>query len=370
MRNLNLRTSEKGAVFVFVTITLALAMLVIPPLLGFIGGAGRSAQIREDRMLQVYAADTGVEDAYFRIVNADAELPASPGDDPMVLAIEDVNGSDVAIEIYKESEDPLYGDGLYRVISTATNYMGVAATIESYVAAWNYWTLLEYGLISKDDILIGSNTKIKGNVMLNGELTNRGDIDGNVTYGVPEWPDPEVLSQWYSGQVSQSCGSNPLILKNGKEKRIGPCRINGDYVIRGNGTVTLQGTLYVAGDLTFNPAFESPPELSIMLNGETIYAEGSIVIQPGCTISGPGAIIAAGDLHFSPNIVGSGFILAMSVEGEVQAQPGGVFYGCFAGATEITVQPHAKVESKEPPDDLNFPGRDEIIPKVVSYLIK
>lgn len=366
IHNSNLRTSEEGMVLVFVTIVLALAALVIPPLLGFIGGAGRSAQIREDRMLQVYAADMGVEDAYFRIASADAELPQEPGDDPMVFAIEDVNGSDVAIEIYKEPEHPLYGNVLYRVISTATNYNGVGATIESYVAAWDYHSLLEYGLASPGDIEISKSAKITGNLALNGELDNKGTIDGEVTYGVPGWPSTEVLSEWYSSQVSASCGSSPLLVSGSETLEIGPCRTSGNLVIKGDGDVKLEGTVYVAGDLDF----DATPDLRVILNGETIYAEGSINMGSGVRLSGPGAIIAAGDVYFSPNMVGDGFIFVMSVEGELTAQPGGQFYGSLAAASEIDLQPGAEVEWTEWPDDLNFPGGDDILPKVARYLIK
>lgn len=366
IHNSNLRTSEEGMVLVFVTIVLALAALVIPPLLGFIGGAGRSAQIREDRMLQVYAADMGVEDAYFRIASADAELPQEPGDDPMVLAIEDVNGSDVAIEIYKEPEHPLYGNVLYRVISTATNYNGVGATIESYVATWDYHSLLEYGLTSPGDVEIGSNAEITGNIALNGELDNKGTIDGEVTYGVPGWPSTEVLSEWYSSQVSGSCGSSPLLVSGNETLEIGPCRTNGNLVIKGDGDVKLGGTVYVAGDLSF----DATPDLRVILNGETIYAEGSINMGSGVRLSGPGAIIAAGDVYFSPNMVGNGFIFVMSVEGELTAQPHGHFYGSLAGASIIDLQPGTELEWTEPPSDLNFPGGDDILPKVARYLIK
>jgi formylmethanofuran dehydrogenase subunit C len=366
IHNSNLRTSEEGMVLVFVTIVLALAALVIPPLLGFIGGAGRSAQIREDRMLQVYAADMGVEDAYFRIASADAELPQEPGDDPMVFAIEDVNGSDVAIEIYKEPEHPLYGNVLYRVISTATNYNGVGATIESYVAAWDYHSLLEYGLASPGNIEISSNAEITGNLALNGELDNKGTINGEVTYGVPGWPDVDMLSERYSGQVSGSCGSSPLLVSGNETLEIGPCKTNGDLVIKGDGDVKLGGTFYVAGDLDFDPT----PNMRVILNGETIYVEGSINIGPGCKLSGPGAIIAAGDIYFSPNMIGNGFIFVMSVEGTLTAQPHGHFYGSLAGGSSIDLQPGTDVEWKEPPAGLNFPGGDDILPKVARYSIK
>ena len=58
MLNARFRRSEAGMALVLVTIVMALGMLVIPPLLNFMGGAGRSAQIRENRMLLLFTAVT------------------------------------------------------------------------------------------------------------------------------------------------------------------------------------------------------------------------------------------------------------------------------------------------------------------------
>ena len=60
--------NQSGFILIYVTLTLVVAIIILPAILLFIGGAGRSAQIREDRMLQVYAADAGIEKAFHEIV--------------------------------------------------------------------------------------------------------------------------------------------------------------------------------------------------------------------------------------------------------------------------------------------------------------
>jgi hypothetical protein len=357
---------QEGMVLIHVTLVMVLSMLLIPPILGFVGGAGRTAQIREDRMHQVYAADTGVEDALYRVMVDPTGLPESPEDDPIVISIEDVNGCDVTAELRKDGYDPVYKDTLYTITSTAQDYRGIDVSIESRVAAWDYSSLLQYGLVSTQDIEISSGADVDGNLVLNGELANKGTIDGNVTYGVPQWPDSAVLSLFYSEQVSGSCGASPIEVKAGKEKKLGPCQTSGDLDIGGVGNVSLQGTLYVAGDLRFNPS----PSLIIRLNGETIYGEGSLAMGSGGTLEGPGCIIAEGEMYFSPNTPGSDYILVMSVAGDLTAQPGGSFFGTLAGCTDLDLQPNASVTWVDHPADLNFPGGDDIVPKLVSYVIR
>ncbi len=65
----NLRKGEAGQVLVYVTIIVALAGLIMAPLLRFTYTGHQSAQTREERMLELYAADAGVEDAMYQIKN-------------------------------------------------------------------------------------------------------------------------------------------------------------------------------------------------------------------------------------------------------------------------------------------------------------
>lgn len=68
-RKSNLRKGEAGQVLVIVTIVVALAALIMGPLLRFAYTGYQSAQTREERMLELYAADAGIEDAMYQIKN-------------------------------------------------------------------------------------------------------------------------------------------------------------------------------------------------------------------------------------------------------------------------------------------------------------
>ena len=103
------RRNEDGQVLIYVTLALVLAMLIIPPLLGFVFTGGRSAQIREDRMLQVHAADTGIEDGYYYVVANETDLP-------LQLPTREVNGHDVVC-----SGNRLFKSAFYTAVVVAEN---------------------------------------------------------------------------------------------------------------------------------------------------------------------------------------------------------------------------------------------------------
>lgn len=65
---------EKGQAFILVLILLLLGGLIIAPLLTFMNTGVRAGQTHEENMNEVYAADTGVEDAMYRIIKDDASL--------------------------------------------------------------------------------------------------------------------------------------------------------------------------------------------------------------------------------------------------------------------------------------------------------
>ena len=60
--------SGQGAL-TMVLIMLILGTLIITPLLGLMGTGLRAGQMHEERMAEFYAADSGVEDALYKIQN-------------------------------------------------------------------------------------------------------------------------------------------------------------------------------------------------------------------------------------------------------------------------------------------------------------
>jgi len=126
----------------------------------------------------------------------------------------------------------------------------------------------------------------------------------------------------------------------------------------GNTTATLQGTVYVTGNLDIGLTNH---DFTLDLNDQTIFVEGSIDIGGKCTLSGSGCIIEVADVNFSPDIDSNpdNFVFVMSVNGTVFFHPLADFYGSLAGNVEVQLQPGSSLIWEDPSDeDLNFPSGD------------
>ncbi len=77
-RTSKLRKDEAGQVLVYVTMIVALAAIIITPILHFTYAGYHSARTRIERTLELYTADTGIEDAMFQIKNSDPLNPDDP----------------------------------------------------------------------------------------------------------------------------------------------------------------------------------------------------------------------------------------------------------------------------------------------------
>jgi len=362
------RKGEEGMALIYVTLVLVMTMLVIPPLLNFIGGAGRSAQIREDRMLQVYAADAGIEDGYYRIIDNSTQLPENPEDAPWTGNISDINGYDVDIEVSRVSGE------VFRIVSTAEDEYGGNVIIESWASPLDYSHFFDNALSSYGDITLRPGVEVYGNVTYNGELDNKGEVYGNETMLVPGWPDAQDLADEYWGQVQSQplYGSSVIDVITDMETGL-PIKREGSLDIYSSNTttptLTITGTVYVTGDLVIG---QTDKDFVMDLNEQTIFCEQSIDIGGKCTITGSGCIIAVGDVYFSPNIQSDedDFIFVMSVDGNLQAQPNGDFYGSMAGMVEILYQPNSTITWR-PYDhlDLNFP-MGSVTTGIRAYIIR
>jgi hypothetical protein len=370
MFDLRFRRSESGIALVLVTIVLALAMLVLPALLNFMGGAGRSAQIREDRMLVTYAADAGIEEAYRRVLD---------GGGTGQFSIDDLNGCAVDVEVSKDGS-------MYKAVSTSTGFEGRGSTIESYFGAVGYNDFLDYAISSEGKITIGSQSTVIGNITSNSPPKVLGTHVGNTSTNVPAWPEPGELADYYWATAGPAgvCWATGTVYVDGDESiSIGPCYTTGDLEFAkgtGNGgNVTLNGTLYVQGDFTFGK------NLNLFLNGYTIYAEGEITFQPASgqpspddpKVYGPGCLIAEDDVNFQPKQGNDEFIFIMSISGWVKMLPNGDFWGSIAGNTQVDLQPGNSLTWIPYPDsdgdgisDLDFPGGGIESAKIMSYIIR
>lgn len=109
---------EKGKVLIIVLILLVVGSSTMTPLLSLMSTGLRSGQVYETKMHEYYAADAGVEDAIWKILNDVDELPnSSCGNQSWSYnySITDINNKDVDVAID-------YSGGLVHLIeSTATD---------------------------------------------------------------------------------------------------------------------------------------------------------------------------------------------------------------------------------------------------------
>jgi len=135
--NNNLLKSEEGQILVYVLIAALVAVLVVPPLIGLTYSGYHSASISKDKMVQFYAADTGIEEAIYQLMNRgndtgpDHNWKVPEGgdtttvswywigdDDPdnkgMDKAV--INGCNVRLDLTREGNDTY----TYTILSTST----------------------------------------------------------------------------------------------------------------------------------------------------------------------------------------------------------------------------------------------------------
>ena len=381
---------EKGAALILALILLLVGGLITAGLLSHMGAGLLAGEIYERRTDELYAADAGVEDAIWKIQNQDGYLPCNPDSPPRNYTVTDVNGKSMEISI-----DYVDG-GTYKITSIAATDDGSgtaaiesATTIEAYlsVSYLDLAALLDNAIISQDTITIQPNNTINGDIWLPDEedlyVGNHVSINGTVKDNdnmTITWPTAEQLSSYYMDDVEGAYDPGSFIdIKDLNPKTIGPWYREGSLAVDNTGdttTLDLEGTIYVAGDLEFWQPGEGS-DYTINLNGQTIFAEGSISFASNhITISGSGCIIAVGDINFQPGIAGGGddFVLVLSITGQTYFHPSGDFTGCVAGNTEVQLQPGCTINWISPEGKgLDVPmgvGDDGKLPPVTGVSIE
>ena len=352
---------EKGAgVLALVLVLLVVGGLILTPLLGLMSTGLLAGQAYERHTDRLYAADAGVEDAIWKIqTNNLAFDPATNWSQPWHIT---ANGKNVTVVAYRYDWDWTCAENLtYQILSTAatddgggTADIGSSTTVDAHLVAsyLNLSPLLDYAIVSNSTIDIQPNNKINGDVWLPDEskLSDPKEAINGTIYDSSEvsvtWPDAQYLRSYYWNWVKNltpSINDQIDILAVTSESNphvIGPLSSDpegGTLTVKGDGWIKLGGTVYVKGNLVFNPK----PNIALNLSHETIFVEGSISIGPKVTLTGSGCIIAVGDVDFQPSISSGGgdFVLVMSIGGKTTLLPNGSFTGCVAGKDVVRLQP-------------------------------
>lgn len=219
------KRGERGQVLIFVTILLMLGALIVPPVLSMTTAATRSTNVSKENMQQFYAADTGIEDASYRL-QSDPGFFASLAGEP--LPVGKVNGYDVRVLI--DAGAP--ADGAYGIVSTAAAEFdeqgkptGKPTTVRSQVA------LYQLNISSGDG----------------GDVTSPGE--GIFTYApdavvsLAAQADPGYGFVNWTGNVTTIANANAAATT---------ISMNGDYTIRANfsGSFTLTVICTEGGNVT------------------------------------------------------------------------------------------------------------------------
>lgn len=344
---------EKGQALILVIILLLVASLILTPLLSFMSTGLITQRQQEQRTLELYAADAGIEDAIWHLISGNVTVSEGT---PETLNPFPMN--DKTVEVTIENQ----GDAVYKITSVATSDDG-ATTVVSYVSSLDFSFFLGNAVTSGGDVTI----------MPTGTPIDE-VVEGNVVEDYSgDWPTAEQLIPFYMSQVDTSDPYLAATWDVNDDPIIGPLYRDGDLEIINSGSAglsaTLNGTVYVTGDLDIGVTNK---DFTLDLSGEAIFVEGTIDLGTKCTLTGSGVIIAVGDIDFSPNI-SSGpedFIFVMSVEGTVFYHPGGDFYGSLAGNVEVQLQPDTSInwrELEEDEDALNWPSGNMEMLEIVTW---
>jgi hypothetical protein len=312
-----------------------------------------------------YAADSGIDYA----MNQFRGIVRNPGfSGTQQFDLYELNGNSVDVTLEDE------GGSLYKITSTATSDNG-SSTIESYVQFHDYSFFFDGAITSNSDINIQPGCTVTGNVTYAGSIDGEESIDGNITEvdAIEPWPTIDYFSGFYWDDIEdlEPFGDSSIDVKY--TDSIGPLYRDGCLDIVSSEAAAwaqLNGTVYVAGETNELRIGQTAKDFTLELNGQVIYVEGSIIVGGKCTFSGSGFIIAGGYIDFQPNMQSGpdDFVFVLSIEGTVNFQPGGDFYGSLAGDVMVNLQPGCSLTYSNLSDEgVNFSSGDQAKIEILTY---
>ncbi len=351
--------NQEGMTIPLVLVLMVVGAMIIAALFLYLNASLLLIGKNQQNIDSYYAADSGIDYA----LNQFRDVVLNPGFS-VIAQFDPYELNDNSVDVTIEDE----GDSMYKITSTATGDTG-SATVESYVQFHDYAFFFDGAITSNSDINIQSGSTVTGNVTYSGTLTApEGAIDGEPfpVDAIEPWPTIDYFSSFYWDDVKdlEPFVDSPINVRD--TDSIGPLYRDGDLVIKNTaseGNATLEGTVYVTGNLAVNPGW------TLDLNGQTIYVEGSIT-DFKCNLTGSGCIIAGGDIDFQPNMQSGpdDFVFVLSIEGTANFQPGGDFYGSLAGDVMVNLQPNCTLVYTNPSDEgVNFSAGDQARLEILTY---
>lgn len=349
---------KKGSVLTLTLLVMTVGSIVMAVFFQYLGASLALAIRGEENANTYYAADSGFEDGFYWLQQG-KELGGfwawSEGEEQWERENYEINDRTVQVGV----EDT--GDDIYKITSRAICDEGKNTVIESYVRTYkdNYLATFGDSAISSNcdglprTVRIMSDTVVTGNISVPDGDESLVTFDDTATHNgeivaLPElWPTAEKVTSTFLPLVDTSDPYLWELIDVDATPDIGPLYREGNLeiwsTVKGQSYASLNGNVYVTGNLEIA---DTGRDFTLNLSGHAIFVEGYIDVKDRCTLERTGSIIALGDVFFGPKMDSSGddFMFIMSVEGGVQLNPNGVFYGSIVGHDEVRVQPGAQVE--------------------------
>jgi hypothetical protein len=357
--------SESGQVLPIALVLLVLgAFLVIPVISLMTTNLNANRQV-DQANLETYAADAGVENIIWEMAQDPGLLPAEGETNQKTVNIDEqtMNGMSTVTTTITN-----VGHRFYRVNSIATHPDGHNTEIEAYINCLNFANLLKGAITSNGGVEI-RNAVVDGMVFYNTtETINNSELipaaNNPQQATQTNWPTWDDLQPLYWSQVENEPPFNQNSIQAENYPNLGPICVagNGNLTIDCNtagAKVTVNKTIYVPGDLTFNQS--GSKNYILDMNDGTLFVGGNISMPSHrIDIIGSGCIIARHDILFQPGTEAGSpddYVLVLSLEGTTTMQPSGNFYGSLVGSSTVELQPGGYLEYTDPFEhDLNFPG--------------
>jgi hypothetical protein len=346
---------KKGHILTLTLLIMMVGAIILGLLFQYLGASLVLAIKSEERAITYYAADSGVEDAFYWLQqDKESEVLWVCNEGEQLWTREAYGIGDRTVDVNVED----IGNDIHKITSTAHTDEGKGTTIESYVltATWNLSPLGGGAITSNNTVRLQNNTLVNGNVSVPGgdewRIDNKGTINGSIIPLPPPWPTAEELSIMFWQDVAELEPFPDLYIDTAYNSPIGPLYREGSLEIMASVLDTqasLNGTIYVTGDMDIGKGGgaggEGTKDFILHLNGQTIFVEGTLQIYEKCSIEGQGSIIALGDIVFGPKIqAGDGnYVFTMSVEGTLNFQPKGTYTGSAYGYEHVEVHSNVVV---------------------------
>ena len=312
--------SGQGAL-VIVLILLVLGAVMLTPLLAFMGTGLKAGQMHESRLQELYAAESGVEDAIHWLIHGkgtegpwswdetagsgEREHYSINNDTDVYVTVEEIN-----VEGYEGNTYKIVSEGT----SGGTTVLATVWAIHIIEGTWDPDHDTYTGDVYVDgDVDTGTHAEIIGDVYATGDidLHNHSSITGTVSVQGDITLEPQTAvtgNVCASGDITVRndaiitgdiyvTGDNTITLEGGTQKE---ARIKGDIYADGNITIvarnsaTIEGNIYVTGNLSI--MLEQPHSEIV---GD-VYATGDISIPPDQLERITGNVTANYEVEYPP----------------------------------------------------------------------